>query len=414
MSELRLPLSYHFNTGTTLQLQSIKILVVDDDEDILSTTKKIFSSKEEYVVFTVNSGKKCLEFIDILKPDLILLDVFLPDLKGTDICRIIKENERYSDIGVILTSGMANSIEEQIAGLSIGADDYILRPVDKKVLLARVEARLRSRKSESLRKDAERKLSVFIELSQDIIITLDKDLNIKNLNSSFEKILGFKASDWQDKNFKGLISDIHGSHNLFDTKLMLTGFDVPIGLVLEDSNKNMRNFELTFSLVKVFETIIGFIFLLKDMGEEHSSKSQRAFRDKEFSEIAIREDNSLESLSKQSTAETSFIYASQRLMAAYPDIFEVTVEKYREILNLRAEERIYKISNQSSEKLKELADSLGFLKASPKDLIDLQKKVLAIMSKSLNGKKAMIYREEARITLIELMGYVMNYYRHLA
>jgi DNA-binding response OmpR family regulator len=78
------------------------------------------------------------------KPDLILLDVNLPDGNGIDLCRRLKENAVVRHIPVLLVTGEASSIDNKVSGFDAGADDYVLKPFRMKELLARVGSLLKS------------------------------------------------------------------------------------------------------------------------------------------------------------------------------------------------------------------------------------------------------------------------------
>ena len=77
------------------------------------------------------------------RPDLILLDIHLPDGNGKDVCRALKADAATRHIPVIMLTGEARSVEERVAGLEVGAEDYLLKPVSPKVLAARIKAILK-------------------------------------------------------------------------------------------------------------------------------------------------------------------------------------------------------------------------------------------------------------------------------
>lgn len=124
--------------------ESVKILVVDDEADIVHLLKYNLS-KECFNVFTAKDGEEGLSKIKEIMPDLVILDVVMPKLHGTEVCRIIKNDERYKNIPIIMLT--AKSTEKNIVdGLNIGADDYVTKPFSIKVLMARVKALLRRKK----------------------------------------------------------------------------------------------------------------------------------------------------------------------------------------------------------------------------------------------------------------------------
>jgi putative two-component system response regulator len=125
----------HTNPGATL------ILVVDDSPDSL----ELISSElmKYYEVHVATDGMRCLELARrVRRPDLILLDVMMPGMDGYEVCRRLKANPDTADIPVLFLSGRTAAEDERI-GLEIGAEDYLAKPVNPAVMLARVRAHLR-------------------------------------------------------------------------------------------------------------------------------------------------------------------------------------------------------------------------------------------------------------------------------
>ena len=115
-----------------------KILVVDDEEHILELLKinLEFSGYDAYIYET---GKGALEVIEKIKPDLILLDLMLPEIDGIEICKRIRENSKFNKIKLLILSAKSDEIDK-ILCLEIGADDYITKPFSLRELLARIKA----------------------------------------------------------------------------------------------------------------------------------------------------------------------------------------------------------------------------------------------------------------------------------
>ncbi len=118
-----------------------KVLLVDDEDDILEMIG--FNLEEEgYDVETAKDGHEALKKARKFKPDLILLDVMMPEMDGMETCTEIRKDETLS--GTLIAFLTARSEDySQIAGFEAGADDYIAKPVKPKVLLSRVKALLR-------------------------------------------------------------------------------------------------------------------------------------------------------------------------------------------------------------------------------------------------------------------------------
>jgi DNA-binding response OmpR family regulator len=115
-----------------------------------------------YEVLEASTGEECLDAVRVHHPDLILLDVMLPDMTGVDVCKQVKNNETLKDIYVILASGVRISSENQAEGLDIGADGYIVRPIPNKEFIARVQAGERIKRAEDALREKERQQQTLI------------------------------------------------------------------------------------------------------------------------------------------------------------------------------------------------------------------------------------------------------------
>lgn len=99
---------------------------------------------EGYECVLCPDGAAALERLPKERPDLILLDVNLPDIDGHEVCRRLKADESARAIPVIMLTGEARGLEQRVRGLELGADDYLFKPISPKVLLARIRAILLS------------------------------------------------------------------------------------------------------------------------------------------------------------------------------------------------------------------------------------------------------------------------------
>jgi len=116
-----------------------KILVVDDDPALVRLVDQVLTH-EGYLVLKAGNGQEALRLLFVEKPDLVLLDVVMPGIDGWQTCSRIRD---VSDIPIILITGQRNNEDDIVRGLDTGADDYLLKPVGNKELLARVRAALR-------------------------------------------------------------------------------------------------------------------------------------------------------------------------------------------------------------------------------------------------------------------------------
>jgi two-component system phosphate regulon response regulator PhoB len=122
-----------------------KILIVDDEKDIIELIQYNLE-KEGYVVNHAFSGEQCLENVKSELPDLILLDLMLPEIDGVDVCKFLKNNPQTSHIPIIMLTAKGEETDI-VLGLELGADDYIIKPFKVRELLARVKAVLRRTKN---------------------------------------------------------------------------------------------------------------------------------------------------------------------------------------------------------------------------------------------------------------------------
>ncbi|MBI5641368.1 MAG: response regulator [Nitrospirae bacterium] len=124
-----------------------RILFVDDNPGLRLISAEILRS-EGYEVLEASSGNECLDVAKKEHPDVVLLDVNMPDINGIEVCKLIKTDPALSGTYVVLISGTEISSEKQAFGLDSGADEYITRPISPHEFLARTQAILRLKKSE--------------------------------------------------------------------------------------------------------------------------------------------------------------------------------------------------------------------------------------------------------------------------
>ncbi|HBN82142.1 MAG TPA: DNA-binding response regulator, partial [Ruminococcaceae bacterium] len=115
-----------------------KILVVDDDQNICELLR-LYVEKEGFNVVIANDGRKALEIFEAENPDLILLDIMLPELDGWQVCREIRKKSQCPII--MLTA--KGEVFDKVLGLELGADDYVVKPFEAKEVVARIKAVLR-------------------------------------------------------------------------------------------------------------------------------------------------------------------------------------------------------------------------------------------------------------------------------
>lgn len=124
-----------------------KVLVVEDDKDMTTMIKMVL--EVDYNLFFADSGQDALAFIEQESPELILLDVGLPDISGLSVCQTIKDGEQKNNVAIMCVSGY-NDTKDILKAYKVGADDYITKPFDSHLLKAKVNSLAQFQKQKSL------------------------------------------------------------------------------------------------------------------------------------------------------------------------------------------------------------------------------------------------------------------------
>jgi len=133
-----------------------KILITDDEKDIVELISYNLG-KEGFSVSKAYDGEAALRLVKTQKPDLLILDLMLPEMSGIDVCKAIRNNPDTASLPIIMVTAKAEETDK-IIGLEIGADDYITKPFSVKELVARVRAMLRRRRDD-IKESAKEKFS---------------------------------------------------------------------------------------------------------------------------------------------------------------------------------------------------------------------------------------------------------------
>ncbi|MGL5439208.1 MAG: response regulator transcription factor [Filifactoraceae bacterium] len=126
----------------------VRILVVDDEVNIVELLKFSLEQKGYYVI-SAYDGKKAKDIIKNEQVDLVILDLMLPEIDGFQLCKYIRETERYKDLPVIMLTAR-NHEQDKYKGFEYGADDYVTKPFSVKELTQRVKAVLRRSSTEKI------------------------------------------------------------------------------------------------------------------------------------------------------------------------------------------------------------------------------------------------------------------------
>lgn len=159
-----------------------KLLVIDDEHGLLEVVEA-YLKKENYDVLTSDNGREGYELFLKEKPDMVILDLMLPDLSGEKICAYIREE---SDVPILMLTAKTME-DDRINGLSLGADDYLTKPFSPKELVLRVQAILRR-----TMKGKTSRSSIISYNEQDLVINQDEHIVMKS-----GEIIGITPNEYE-------------------------------------------------------------------------------------------------------------------------------------------------------------------------------------------------------------------------
>jgi diguanylate cyclase (GGDEF)-like protein/PAS domain S-box-containing protein/putative nucleotidyltransferase with HDIG domain len=142
----------------------IKILTVDDNADNLTILRALIQeSFPEAIVLSATSGKKSLEMAKQYEPDMVLLDVIMPDMDGYEVCRRMKDDPELCDIPIVFITAIKNNKDSRIKALDCGAEAFLSKPIDESELTAQIRAMLKIRTAVLSKKTEAVRLSELVE-----------------------------------------------------------------------------------------------------------------------------------------------------------------------------------------------------------------------------------------------------------
>jgi PAS domain S-box-containing protein len=164
------------------------ILIVDDTEQNLEVLGNILS-ENGYDLAIATNGFEALEIVSSKVPDLILLDIMMPEMDGYETCQRLKQIERTKNIPIIFLTAKVET-EDILKGFFVGGIDYITKPFRKEELLARVSTHVKLQKTQKALSESEKKLRNLVQNSEDGIILINEDGLLIEWNPQMEKMTG--------------------------------------------------------------------------------------------------------------------------------------------------------------------------------------------------------------------------------
>jgi len=195
------------------------ILIVDDEEVNVEVLEEMLS--KDYTVLKAYNGTDALLQADISSPDMILLDIMMPDINGYEVCKKIKGNEKTMHIPVVMVTVLSER-EDRIKAIEVGADDFLNKPVDNYELTVRVRSLIRIKQYHDALMNEQDKLLTFksgLDSMDDCIIITSVSGEIEYVNPSFVEIFGYSPEEIKGKHIS-IIQDAK-SHLAIDKESLL-------------------------------------------------------------------------------------------------------------------------------------------------------------------------------------------------
>src|SRR5690349_19894310 len=181
-----------------------RILVVDDDEAGRYATGRVLR-QAGYDIVEAGTGGEALRRVKEDRPDLVVLDVRLPDINGLEVSSRIKAAPETASIPVLQMSASAVDVNSRVAALEGGADGYISSPVEPAVLVATVRALLRIRAAEQALQESVLEWQATFDAIRDGVALLDEHGVIRRSNVALPRLLGLPEDEITGRNFDTLI-----------------------------------------------------------------------------------------------------------------------------------------------------------------------------------------------------------------
>lgn len=172
------------------------LLVVEDDDKI-GMVLSLRLRQKGYLVELVENGKQAIELIGRLQFDLVLLDIKMPEISGLDVLKILRQRCSSTDLPVIMVSGMSTS-QEIVEALDLGANDFVSKPIDFAVALARIRTQLSHKQAEEALRESEERYALAMRGANDGLWDWNLRINQLYYSPRWKSMLGYEENEIDD------------------------------------------------------------------------------------------------------------------------------------------------------------------------------------------------------------------------
>ncbi len=224
-----------------------KLLIIEDDESLASLLQE-YLERHGFIVNTLHQGSNAVESVLEKKPDLVILDLMLPDASGLDICKDLRASWR----GPILMLTAMKDDADVVVGLEMGADDYVGKPVTPRVLLARIRALLR-RGSADGKAEIIRKGNLHIDVPSRKVIFENRSIDLTTTEFDLLVLLAVRAGRVQERSL--LVEELRG--------IDFHSFDRSVDVIISRLRKKLRSSSEEDDLIKTVRGV-GYVLTVPD------------------------------------------------------------------------------------------------------------------------------------------------------
>jgi len=132
---------WFLKTGVEIGQNKIKVLVADDDKNIINIIRYSMDS-DQFEILEAANGKEALGMVFATSPDILILDIMMPEMDGYRVCEELRKHESTKNLPIIILSAKT-SVDDKVKAMGLGIDDYMVKPFDPKELEARIKMRLK-------------------------------------------------------------------------------------------------------------------------------------------------------------------------------------------------------------------------------------------------------------------------------
>ncbi len=195
-----------------------RILVVEDERD-LAELLAFNLEKEGFRAICASDGISGLESAKREAPDLILLDIMLPGMLGTEVCKNLRKDQRTSRIPVLMLTARGDEID-RVVGFEVGADDYIIKPFSMRELILRIRAILRRSEPEGVSTPLFTMGEIVVDLQKHIVVSAGNEVDLTSTEFKLLVYLGQRRGRVISREL--LLQDVWGYNNVGDTRTVDT------------------------------------------------------------------------------------------------------------------------------------------------------------------------------------------------